>query len=116
MLHVVLTRRLTKLSSHIVAFSSVNNAPQHTQQSSPIMMTDKCVQRLKELYQKSPEKTLRISVEGGGCSGFQYLFNLDASVNEDDWSVILETNHHLCNNIYTIYPKIVLWKKTEQGY
>lgn len=48
-------------------------------------MTEKCVKRLKELHEKSPEKTLRISVEGGGCSGFQYLFSLDTETTEDDW-------------------------------
>lgn len=84
MLHVVFARRLTKLPLHIVAFSTVNNAAQVNQQSSSIVMTEKCIQRLKELHQRSPEKTLRISVEGGGCSGFQYLFNLDTNVNEDD--------------------------------
>ncbi len=92
MLHVVFARRLTKLPLHIVAFSTVNNAAQVNQQSSSIVMTEKCIQRLKELHQKSPEKTLRISVEGGGCSGFQYLFNLDTNVNEDDWSVHCRTN------------------------
>lgn len=29
-------------------------------------------------------KLLRLSVETGGCSGFQYAFNLDERVNSDD--------------------------------
>lgn len=29
-------------------------------------------------------KMLRLSVETGGCSGFQYAFNLDNKVNSDD--------------------------------
>ena len=51
-----------------------------------IQMTDSCVQRLKYLAELNKgEKLLRISVEGGGCSGFQYLFNLDGKLEEDDW-------------------------------
>ena len=29
-------------------------------------------------------KTLRVAVKGGGCSGFQYVFNIVAKANEDD--------------------------------
>lgn len=30
------------------------------------------------------EKMLRLSVETGGCSGFQYVFNLDEKADSDD--------------------------------
>lgn len=71
--------------SRISAFSSLNNAVQSSNKVASITITDSCVKRLKELHEKSPEKRLRISVEGGGCSGFQYIFNLDTNQNEDDW-------------------------------
>lgn len=45
-----------------------------------------CFQRLKELQAESPGKliNLRVEVEGGGCSGFQYKFRLDDSTTADD--------------------------------
>jgi len=32
----------------------------------------------------SPDLKLRLTINGGGCSGFQYAFSLDGVVNEDD--------------------------------
>lgn len=44
------------------------------------------LQRLKELQAETPDKPvlLRVEVEGGGCSGFQYKFRLDHSKAQDD--------------------------------
>lgn len=47
-----------------------------------IRLTDSCVQRLLEITQGS--EFLRLEVEGGGCSGFQYKFSLDTVINPDD--------------------------------
>ncbi|KAF6351449.1 iron-sulfur cluster assembly 2 [Rhinolophus ferrumequinum] len=47
-----------------------------------IHLTDSCVQRLLEITQGS--EFLRLEVEGGGCSGFQYKFSLDTIINPDD--------------------------------
>lgn len=47
-----------------------------------IYLTDSCVKRLREITEGS--ELLRVQVEGGGCSGFQYRFMLDTIVNEDD--------------------------------
>lgn len=44
-------------------------------------------QRMKELQASEgscTEKLLRLSVETGGCSGFQYVFDLDDKANSDD--------------------------------
>lgn len=46
-----------------------------------LQLSDSCVKRLKSLDDKG---CLRVIVEGGGCSGFQYKFDLDSKVHEDD--------------------------------
>ncbi|GLJ37940.1 hypothetical protein SUGI_0772070 [Cryptomeria japonica] len=56
-------------------------------QADDLVITDSCVQRIKELQKGEGikgEAMLRLSVEGGGCSGFQYSFNLDNKQNPDD--------------------------------
>lgn len=40
--------------------------------------------------EKNPELKLRVSVDGGGCSGFQYAFAFDDKVNDDD--TVVEKN------------------------
>ncbi|XP_008847963.1 iron-sulfur cluster assembly 2 homolog, mitochondrial [Nannospalax galili] len=47
-----------------------------------IRLTDSCIQRLLEITEGS--EFLRLQVEGGGCSGFQYKFSLDTVINPDD--------------------------------
>ncbi|KAK2504087.1 hypothetical protein MC885_002852 [Smutsia gigantea] len=47
-----------------------------------VHLTDSCVQRLLEITEGS--EFLRLEVEGGGCSGFQYKFSLDTVINPDD--------------------------------
>ena len=36
------------------------------------------------LVEKSPKTYFRISVQGGGCSGFKYNFSFDDTVNKND--------------------------------
>ena len=49
-------------------------------------VTDEAVNQLKE-YLDEENKYLRIFVEGGGCSGFQYGFDLEEKIQEDDFEV-----------------------------
>ena len=53
----------------------------------PPKVTDRAFDRLAEIGAAAQGKALRIAVEGGGCSGFQYEIDLD-DVKEDD--LILE--------------------------
>jgi len=53
--------------------------------ASEITISDRAARRIARILAKEPAGTaLRISVSGGGCSGFQYGFDLDASRAEDD--------------------------------
>jgi len=51
-----------------------------------IGVTERAAERLKALLvsEKTPDARFRVSVSGGGCSGFQYGFSFDEQVNADD--------------------------------
>lgn len=54
-----------------------------------ITLNDEAVTKLKELIDEegNPELKLRVFVQGGGCSGFQYGFTFDEDQNEDDFDI-----------------------------
>ncbi|XP_036287321.1 iron-sulfur cluster assembly 2 homolog, mitochondrial [Pipistrellus kuhlii] len=74
--------------SRFFAASARPPVPREASSSSPeagegqIHLTNSCVQRLLEITQGA--EFLRLEVEGGGCSGFQYRFSLDTVINPDD--------------------------------
>ncbi len=51
-----------------------------------LVFTDSAADKVKELIEEegNPALKLRVFVQGGGCSGFQYGFTFDEEVNEDD--------------------------------
>lgn len=49
----------------------------------PPRVTDRAFARLAEIGAASQGKALRVAVEGGGCSGFQYEIDLDAPGDDD---------------------------------
>jgi len=57
-----------------------------------IALTERAVERIATLIARegNPETRLRIAVTGGGCSGFQYVFSLDAE--RDPADVVVERN------------------------
>lgn len=57
-----------------------------------ISMTDAAARRIAAIVSKDQSKTaLRVSVEGGGCSGFSYKFDLVADRADDD--LVIEKNN-----------------------
>jgi iron-sulfur cluster insertion protein len=51
-----------------------------------LSITEACAARVRTLIEGEgdPDLMLRVIVDGGGCSGFQYRFDLDKAVGEDD--------------------------------
>ncbi|MDN4055860.1 MULTISPECIES: iron-sulfur cluster insertion protein ErpA [unclassified Massilia] len=59
---------------------------QDTTIPSPIIFTDSAADKVAQLIEEegNPDLKLRVFVQGGGCSGFQYGFTFDEIVNDDD--------------------------------
>ena len=59
----------------------------------PVNFTDNAVNKVKALIEEegTPDLKLRVFVSGGGCSGFQYGFTFEESVNDDDTQVTKDT-------------------------
>ena len=57
--------------------------------SAPLVFTDAAALKVSELIREeaNPALKLRVYVQGGGCSGFQYGFTFDESVDEGDMTV-----------------------------
>lgn len=51
-----------------------------------LVFTDSAANKVKELIEEEGNSNLklRVFVQGGGCSGFQYGFTFDEDVNDDD--------------------------------
>ena len=58
-----------------------------------IQITDACIAKVADLIleENNSNLKLRVFVQGGGCSGFQYGFTFDEDQNEDDF--VIEKNN-----------------------
>ena len=53
--------------------------------SASVTVSERAARRIGEILKSEPAGTmLRVSVEGGGCSGFQYKFDMDSAQAPDD--------------------------------
>src|SRR5438105_14381316 len=64
----------------------LNHAAPADEPPPPLVFTDSAASKVKELVDEegNPDLKLRVFVQGGGCSGFQYGFTFDEIVNDDD--------------------------------
>ena len=67
--------------------SSTETAAVETE--APLIFTDAAAAKVKQLIEEedNDKLKLRVFVSGGGCSGFQYGFTFDETVNEGDTEV-----------------------------
>ena len=56
----------------------------------PIVFTENAAIKVAQLIEEegNADLKLRVSVQGGGCSGLQYSFTFDEVVNEDDTTLV----------------------------
>lgn len=67
-------------------------------------MTDAAARRIARIVANDPGKTaLRVAVEGGGCSGFSYTFDLVDHRNDDDVSIEKDGATVLIDDLSLVY-------------
>lgn len=61
-------------------------------EEAPLVFTHAAAQKVAGLIEEegNPELMLRIYIQGGGCSGFQYGFTFDENVGEGDTEVVTD--------------------------
>lgn len=69
-----------------------------------VELTDAAAKRIAAIVGSEPGKiALRVSVEGGGCSGFSYSFDLVDSRNEDDVAIEKDGATVLIDDLSLVY-------------
>ena len=71
----------------------------------PFVFTDSAAGKVKELITEegNPDLKLRVFVQGGGCSGFQYAFSFEETPEEDDLAIERDGVTLLCDPLSLQY-------------
>jgi iron-sulfur cluster assembly accessory protein len=82
--HITKTTQQQRLQQPI-QFARLLSTSSISSQKEQVTISDSCVKRLKELRgAKKEDKFLRVTVDSGGCSGFEYKFSIDTQIAEED--------------------------------
>ena len=69
-----------------------------------VEMTEAAAKRIARIVAAEPGKTaLRVAVEGGGCSGFSYRFDLVDTRNDDDVAIEKDGATVLIDDLSIVY-------------
>jgi len=65
---------------------TIATAQSVSKESSPVIFTDSAASKVRDLIEEEGNAALklRVFISGGGCSGFQYGFSFDETVNDGD--------------------------------
>lgn len=82
-----------------------------------IELNNSAVAKLKELIaeENNPDLKLRVFVQGGGCSGFQYGFTFDEDQNDDDFDYEFDGVKLLVDSMSAQYLQGAKIKYTEDA-
>lgn len=84
-----------------------------------ITLTDSAQEKISEILieENTPEAKLRMFVVGGGCSGFQYGFEITTEKNDDDFEVAAVASSVLVDSVSAQYLEgvVVDFKDDLQG-
>jgi iron-sulfur cluster assembly accessory protein len=71
-----------------------------------VTLNNTALERIHEIREKEINhgKFLRVSISGGGCSGFQYIFELDNKKREDDVELAKENSEIIAVTDTTSLP------------
>lgn len=82
-------------------------------------LDDSAVTKLRDILaeENNPAAKLRVFVQGGGCSGFQYGFTLDENKNEDDFDFNYDNVTVLVDSMSMQYLQgaKIRWDESDMG-
>ena len=85
--------------------SATDITPDYRTGEAPLEFTAAAAHKVRQLIEEegNPELKLRVYINGGGCSGFQYGFSFDEEQAEDDLSVERDGVHLLVDPLSLPY-------------
>lgn len=77
------------MESQIIPLPGIDSAPDYQSLDRPLQFTSAAASKVTELVAEegNPALKLRVFIQGGGCSGFQYGFEFDEEQAGDDLAV-----------------------------
>lgn len=74
--------------------------------TSDVRVSERAARRIAEILKNEPAGAmLRVSVNGGGCSGFQYAFDIAPAAEDDDLSIARDGVTVLVDSVSMPYLK-----------